>query len=229
MKDPIILKADSILKSYPQRGLVLDHLDLELERSCSLAVTGPSGSGKTTLLNIIGLLARPDSGTIVFDGEDITNLDTDSAARYRNQKIGFVFQDHMLLPHLTIFENIMLPLLADKQKWKEYERVSKFACSLMERTGILNLKHEFPSQVSGGEAQRSALVRALVNQPDLLLADEPTGSLDLENAELMADILVEINRELGTTLIVVTHSEQLASKMMIKMRLAKGALTSTLQ
>lgn len=219
-----MLKISNISKSYLQRGLVLDNLNLEIKESCSLAITGPSGSGKTTLLNIIGMLTKPDKGEVFFKGEDITKLDADGAAFYRNRKIGFIFQDHLLLPHLTIFENILLPLLANKESRKSSEDASKYAISLMDKTGIIDLKNKFPGQVSGGEAQRATLVRALINKPDLILADEPTGSLDSDNAELMATILVELNEELGTTLIVVTHSDSLASKMQRKMHIEKGVL-----
>ncbi|MDA3906628.1 MAG: ABC transporter ATP-binding protein [Bacteroidales bacterium] len=219
-----MLKIRNISKSYIQRGLVLDNLNLEIKESCSLAITGPSGSGKTTLLNIIGMLTKPDKGEVFFNGHDITKLDADSAAFYRNRKIGFIFQDHLLLPHLTIFENIMLPLLANKESRKSSEDASKYAISLMDKTGIIDLKNKFPGQVSGGEAQRATLVRALINKPDLILADEPTGSLDSDNAELMATILVELNKELGTTLIVVTHSDSLASKMQKRMQIDKGVL-----
>jgi len=219
-----MLKISNLSKSYLQRGVVLDNLNLEIEESCSLAITGPSGSGKTTLLNIIGMLVKPDQGEVLFNGEDITKLDADRAAFYRNRKIGFIFQDHLLLPHLTIFENIMLPLLALKESSKNSKEASEYALALMKRTGILEIKNKFPVQVSGGEAQRATLVRALINKPDLLLADEPTGSLDTDNADLMAEILVELNKELGTTLIVVTHSENLASKMQKKMRIEKGVL-----
>lgn len=219
-----MLKITNISKSYLQRGVVLDKLNLEIEESCSLAITGPSGSGKTTLLNIIGMLTKPDNGEVFFNGEDILKLDADQAAFYRNRKIGFIFQDHLLLPHLTVFENIMLPLLANKESRRGREDASNYAISLMEKTGILELKNKFPGQISGGEAQRATLVRALINKPDLILADEPTGSLDADNAELMAEILVDLNKELGTTLIVVTHSENLASKMQKRMHIEKGVL-----
>jgi len=219
-----MLKIKNISKSYLQRGLVLDNLNLEIKESCSLAITGPSGSGKTTLLNIIGMLTIPDNGEIFFNGEDISKLDADQAAFYRNQKIGFIFQDHLLLPYLTIFENIMLPMLANKGSKRGSEDASKYAISLMGKAGILELKNKFPTEVSGGEAQRATLVRALINKPELILADEPTGSLDADNAELMAKILVDMNKELGTTLIVVTHSENLASKMQKKMHIEKGVL-----
>ena len=219
-----MLKINNISKSYLQRGIVLDKLNLEIEKSCSLELPGPSGSGKTTLLNIIGMLTKPDNGEVLFNGEDISKLDADQAAFYRNRKIGFIFQDHLLLPHLTVFENIMLPLLANKESRRGSEDASNYAISLMKKTGILELKNKFPGQVSGGEAQRATLVRALINKPDLILADEPTGSLDADNAELMAKILVDLNTELGTTLIVVTHSENLASKMQKRMHIEKGVL-----
>lgn len=216
-----MLKISNISKSYVQRGLVLDKLNLEIEKGSTVAITGPSGSGKTTLLNILGLLIKPDAGQVFFNDEDITLYDADKAANYRNKNIGFVFQDHLLLPHLNLLENIMLPLLADKKQAKQSE-VLDYAISLMERTGILELKDKYPSQVSGGEAQRATLVRALINKPKLLLADEPTGSLDAENAELLTKLLLELNKDLGTSLIVVTHSELLASKMGKQIQLDKA-------
>lgn len=220
-----MLKISNISKSYVQRGLVLDKLNLEIEKGSTVAITGPSGSGKTTLLNILGLLIKPDAGQVFFNGDDITQYDADKGANYRNKNIGFVFQDHLLLPHLSLIENIMLPLLADKKQANQSE-VLAYANSLMERTGILDLKDKYPAQVSGGEAQRVALVRALINKPKLLLADEPTGSLDAENAELLTKLLLELNKDLGTTLIVVTHSELLASKMGKQIQLDKAVYSN---
>jgi lipoprotein-releasing system ATP-binding protein len=220
-----ILSLTDISKSFMQRGLVLDNLSMEVRKGDAIAIMGPSGSGKTTLMNIIGLLDKPDSGTIRFMENDIISYNEDEAALYRNLNIGFVFQDHLLLPHLTIQENILLPLLARKQSREDIESKEAHAASLMTKTGISDLASKYPGTISGGEAQRAALVRALVNNPSILLADEPTGSLDAENAEILGELLAEMNRESGLTLILATHSEKLAVKMMKTMIIGNGKLS----
>ncbi|HSN49914.1 MAG TPA: ABC transporter ATP-binding protein, partial [Bacteroidales bacterium] len=189
-----------------------------------ISISGPSGSGKTTLLNIIGLLDRPDSGDIVFRGQSILDYDQEKSAYYRNRNIGFVFQDHLLLPYLSIKENILLPLLASKTEETEYRKKVDGSLEMMERTGISEIAGKYPYQISGGEAQRATLVRALVNKPSLLLADEPTGSLDKKNAVNLGDLLLQMNREYGITLILATHSQELADKMKIQYTLAEGKL-----
>jgi lipoprotein-releasing system ATP-binding protein len=220
-----MLSLINISKSFLQRGLVLDNLSLDVNRGDTIAIMGPSGSGKTTLMNIIGLLDKPDSGSISFMGDDIRNYGDDESADYRSRNIGFVFQEHLLLPHLTVRENILLPLLAIKRNRKESEINEERAASLMKKTGISDLASKYPATISGGEAQRTALVRSLVNNPSLLLADEPTGSLDSYNADMLGQLLVEMNRETGITLIVATHSEKLAGKMARIMILGNGKLT----
>ena len=219
-----MLKLVNISKTFPQRGLVLDNLCLNVSSGESISITGPSGSGKTTLMNIIGSLDRPDSGDVVFQDKSILGLDPGQSALYRNRNIGFVFQDHLLLPHLTIKENIMLPLLAYKISDNEYLEKDKWISTLIMRTGIESITLKYPSEISGGEAQRATLIRALVNKPSLLLADEPTGSLDARNADLLGNLLVEMNIEYGITLIAATHSADLASKMKINLRLDSGKL-----
>ncbi|HOB84512.1 MAG TPA: ABC transporter ATP-binding protein [Bacteroidales bacterium] len=221
-----MLRLVNITKSFPQRGIVLDNLNLEVKEGDSIAVTGPSGSGKTTLMNIIGTLDRPDSGDVIFRDRSITTLNADESADYRNRNIGFVFQDHLLLPHLTVHENIMLPLLAYSIDKEAYAAKESDAVKLMERIGIHDLKDKYPFQISGGEAQRVTLVRALINNPSLLLADEPTGSLDATNAEVLGKLLKELNEELGITLFVVTHSSGLASEMKIHLKLKDGKLVN---
>lgn len=221
-----MLRLVNITKSFPQRGIVLDNLNLEVKEGDSIAVTGPSGSGKTTLMNIIGTLDRPDSGDVIFRDRSITTLNADESADYRNRNIGFVFQDHLLLPHLTVHENIMLPLLAYSIDKEAYAAKESDAVKLMERIGIHDLKDKYPFQISGGEAQRVTLVRALINNPSLLLADEPTGSLDATNAEVLGKLLKELNEELGITLFVVTHSFVLASEMKIHLKLKDGKLVN---
>jgi lipoprotein-releasing system ATP-binding protein len=222
----MLIKLEKISKSFIQRGLVLDNLSLEVEGGESIAITGPSGSGKTTLMNLIGSMDRPDSGDILFEERSILNLNQDESAMYRNKNIGFVFQDHLLLPHLTIMENILLPLFAFRLSHSEYLVKQEFVKLLTIRTGISEITGKYPFQISGGEAQRATLVRALVNKPSLLLADEPTGSLDAKNADLLGDLLVEMNNEFNITLITVTHSPALASKMNNHFRLEEGRLVS---
>jgi lipoprotein-releasing system ATP-binding protein len=219
-----ILSLKNVSKSFIQRGLVLDNLSLDVGEGDTIAIMGPSGSGKTTLMNIIGLLDRPDSGSINFRGNDIRNYNDDESAVYRNLNIGFVFQEHHLLPHLTVRENILLPLLATKQNRKDAGMKEEYVYSLMRKTGISGLSSKYPETISGGEAQRAALVRALVNKPSILLADEPTGSLDSDNAEIMGELLSELNRETGITLLLATHSQKLAGKMRRTMILGKGKL-----
>jgi ABC-type lipoprotein export system ATPase subunit len=219
-----MLRINSITKSYHQRGTVLKDLSLHLKEGDSVSVIGPSGSGKTTLLNIIGLLDRPDSGEILFRGERLLNYSSDESAHYRNRNLGFVFQDHLLLPYLTVKENILLPLLASDLTVSYFGELEQHASKLMERTGIADLAGKYPFQISGGEAQRATLVRSMVNKPSLLLADEPTGSLDRDNALKLGELLLEMNREMGVTLILATHSYDLAEKMAIRMELVGGAL-----
>jgi ABC-type lipoprotein export system ATPase subunit len=176
-------------------------------------------------MNIIGLLDKPDRGTILFRGNDIRNYNDDESAKYRNLNIGFVFQDHLLLPHLTVRENILLPLLAVKHTREESDRKEAHFENLMKKAGISALSSKYPGTISGGEAQRTALVRALVNNPSILLADEPTGSLDAKNSEILGELLTEMNRESGITLILATHSERLAKKMANTMLLTNGKLS----
>ena len=221
-----MLRLEKITKSFIRRGLVLDKLDLIVNEGDSFAVTGPSGSGKTTLMNIIGLLDKPDSGDVFFHDRPVIGFNQDESALYRNRNIGFVFQDHLLLPHLTVSENIYMPLFAHDISGEEYEDKRDYGKQLMEFTGIMGLADKYPFQISGGEAQRVTLVRALVNKPSLLLADEPTGSLDAKNAELLGDLLVRLNDETGTAMIVATHSPDLAAKMNRHYKLREGRLNT---
>jgi ABC-type lipoprotein export system ATPase subunit len=219
-----MLEIKNITKSFQQRGTVLNELSITVNEGDSISIEGPSGSGKTTLLNIIGLLDRPDSGDILFRGVRILDYDQDSSATYRNQNVGFVFQEHLLLPYLTVKENILLPLLASELSENEYNKRVEDAMDMMKKTGIIDLAGKYPDQISGGEAQRATLVRALVNRPSILLADEPTGSLDRKNAENLGDLLVRMNNEYGITLIVATHSRELADKMKLRFKLSEGKL-----
>ena len=219
-----MLQINNISKSFHQRGIVLDNLNLEVKDGDSVSITGPSGSGKTTLLNIIGLLDKPDSGEILFRGEEVLKYNAEESAGYRNKNIGFVFQDHLLLPYLTVRENILLPLLAAKKTDDEYSESSAHADKLMENLGISGFANKYPHNISGGEAQRVTLVRALVNKPSILLADEPTGSLDKANADILGDLLLKMNRDFGISLVLATHSTGLAEKMAIQLNLIDGKL-----
>lgn len=214
----------NISRSYPQRGQVLKNLELKVEKGDTLAIIGPSGSGKTTLLNIIGLLDQTETGEVKFKNKQVSGLNQEEAALYRYNNIGFVFQDHLLLPYLSVIENIELPLLASASKKINSDPTREYISDLMVKCGIAELKGKLPHQISGGEAQRVTLVRALVNKPSLLLADEPTGSLDNENADILANLLLEMNREYETTIITVTHSIALAKKMGRVFELKNGSL-----
>lgn len=200
---------------------VLRGIDLTVERGDFLAIKGASGSGKTTLLSILGLLIRPDGGEYRLDGKRLFENGADDA-RTRNQRIGFVFQDHRLLPQYTVVENILLPTLAYQaaSKREQMER----ALGLMRSTGIEALADRYPAGLSGGESSRVALCRALIMNPALVLADEPTGQLDADNARAIASLLAGMNREMGTTVIMVTHSDEMASYAKRVKMLNKGGL-----
>ena len=219
-----MLSIQNISKSFLQRGQVLDNLCLEVNEGETIAIMGPSGSGKTTLLNIIGLLDKPDKGDIIFKGTSIAEYTEDKSAGYRNRNIGFVFQEHLLLPYLTVSDNIYLPLLASDYSKEEHSDKELYINGLMVRTGVYDIRSKYPYSISGGEAQRVALVRALANSPSILLADEPTGSLDAKNAEKLGELLLEMNAEYGITIILATHSLDLAKRMSKILRLEEGKL-----
>jgi lipoprotein-releasing system ATP-binding protein len=214
---------------------VLRAITLELARGETLAITGPSGSGKSTLLNIIGTLDRPSEGRVLLEGVDLGGLDENKLAALRSRHIGFIFQSHHLLPHCSAWENVLLPTLAlptagrkeaaagDPQKTGT-ETPEARAERLLKRVGLGDRLHHRPGHLSGGERQRVAVVRALINRPELLLADEPTGSLDHAAAESLGQLLVELNREEAVTLIVVTHALDLARRMGRVLELRDGAL-----
>jgi ABC-type lipoprotein export system ATPase subunit len=191
---------------------VLDQVSLEVARGESLAIVGPSGSGKSTLLHIIGTLDRPTSGSVALDGQDLSRLDDLRIAAVRNRQIGFVFQAHYLLPQCTVWENVLVPTLACSDTTLR-DGAGERAERLLKRVGLGERKSHRPGELSGGERQRVAVVRALINQPLLLLADEPTGSLDHASAQALGQLLLELNREEGVTLIVVTHARDLAQCM----------------
>lgn len=221
----ILLK--DISKKYDDgvghQRMVLDGVGLEMSHGDFVAVTGVSGTGKTTLLNILGTLLTPDSGTYLLDGERITDLEDEALRKIRNQSIGFVFQDHRLLPQLTAWQNILLPVLASKKKPSDDDLA--WASQLTEMLNIGHVRHQMPSTLSGGEKSRVALCRALIMQPRLLLADEPTGQLDKLHAHEVGELLREVNQKLGMTIVVVTHDNQLASVAPTIYELSNGKLT----
>ncbi len=191
---------------------VLKGLDFSLDEGAAAAVVGPSGSGKTTLLNVLGALLPPTSGSVMIGGEDIAKFTEEEAARFRNRELGFVFQQHHLLPQLTVMENVLTPRLAGG--WEESEHETRVrAAGLLKRVGLGHRLDHRPGELSGGEKQRTAVARALINQPRVILADEPTGSLDGETGNKVADLLLEIQKEDGVTLVIVTHDLDLAERV----------------
>jgi lipoprotein-releasing system ATP-binding protein len=198
---------------------VLRGVSFDLEAGHSLAITGPSGSGKSTLLHLIGTLDTPTSGRIEIDGREVYRLPERDLARFRNTTIGFIFQDHHLLPQYSVRENVLIPTLAFGDA--EGDADSR-ACELLERVGLTGRLEHRPAELSGGERQRVAVARALINRPGLLLCDEPTGSLDAENADAVAGLLFELHREMGTLLMVVTHSDEIASRFERRLDLREG-------
>ncbi|HRW11858.1 MAG TPA: ABC transporter ATP-binding protein [Syntrophomonas sp.] len=189
---------------------VLFGVDLEIRRGEFTSLIGASGSGKSTLLNIIGALDRPTEGKVIIDGTDLGTLDDDGLALFRNQTMGFIFQSHFLLPQFTVLENVMIPYLI--YAGRATPTVKKRALDLLERVGLSHRRDYRANAISGGEQQRAAIARALINQPRMILADEPTGNLDTSNTENVFAMLREINREFKTSFIMVTHDRALAER-----------------
>src|SRR5438034_2536968 len=227
MSSPLLKLIDASKRYESPTGAeavpVLREVTLEIQRGESVAIVGPSGSGKSTLLNIMGTLDRPSSGQVLLDGQELSRLDDIQLAAVRNREIGFIFQSHHLLPQCTVLENVLVPTLANKDAALR-KGAGERANRLLDKVGLgARLTHR-PGQLSGGERQRVAVVRALINQPKLLLADEPTGALDRASAQNLADLLVQLNREEGVTLVVVTHALDLARRMGRVLELREGRL-----
>ena len=212
-------------KEYPTRSgplVVLSGVRLTLDRGEAAAVMGPSGSGKSTLLHILGTLDRPSAGTVTLDGTDPFALDDTGLARFRNRRIGFVFQDHHLLPQFSVLENVLVPTLVNAEA--EPKATEAYARQLLERVGLANRIDHRPAELSGGERQRVAVARALVQKPTIMLADEPTGNLDRRNARAVGDLLLDLHRQEQTVLLVVTHSAELAQTFPRRFEMADGTL-----
>jgi putative ABC transport system ATP-binding protein len=218
-----MLRCESLTQTYLSGGrelTVLHDIGFELEDGGFLAIVGPSGSGKTTLLGLLAGLDRPRRGRVLLEGQDLSQLSEDQRARLRGEKVGFVFQSFHLIPTLTARENVQVPLELRGEDARER------AEELLARVGLSDRGHHYPAQLSGGEQQRVALARAFSNRPRLLFADEPTGNLDAATGAKVIDLMAELNRELGTTLVLVTHDHDLASRARRVIRLADGRMVS---
>lgn len=224
MSDPTVLRAEDVRKVFRKDGYdieVLKGISLSIGRGETIGVVGVSGAGKTTLLQILGTLDRPTSGRILFDGEDVTGLSEERLASLRNRKIGFVFQFHNLLPEFTVLENVMLPCrIAGMDKADARRRAE----ALLSEVGLSQRATHRSGEISGGEQQRVAICRALVMEPSVLLADEPTGNLDRVTAAGVVELLLAINRARGLSLLMVTHNEQVASRLDRLVRIDDGRI-----
>jgi len=221
-----MLKIEEVYKSFgnqagTEQQQVLQGIGLEVGEGETIAILGPSGSGKSTLMNIIGALEEPDRGEVIYRGRKINDYTEKELDRFRNEEVGFVFQFHHLLPQCNLQENVLIPTLVSKADRKEKRA---YAESLLKRTGLWEHRHKLPGQLSGGECQRTAVIRAMINRPKLLLADEPTGALDGRNVDVLTDLLMELNRDEKVAIILVTHSRELASRMGKVYELKNGVL-----
>ncbi len=240
-----ILQLKEVSRHYALPGSVgpvrvLEGISLDVAHGESLAVVGPSGSGKSTVLHLMGGLDRPNSGQVLFEGEDLARLDDAQLAAFRNRSTGFVFQAHYLLPQCSVLENVLVPTLAVPSRHRDHQRAAldrsnnqepgrpenanALAARLLARVGLSDRLNHRPAQLSGGECQRVAVVRALINGPHLLLADEPTGALDYASARQLSQLLLELNQEEKVTLVLVTHSLELARSMSRVFELKTGHL-----
>jgi lipoprotein-releasing system ATP-binding protein len=218
-----MLEVSNLSKEYPTPRaplVVLSGMSFSLNRGEAAAIMGPSGSGKSTLLYILGALEQPTGGTVMLDGRNPFELDEKAIAAFRNQSIGFIFQDHCLLPQCSVLENVLIPTLVTNHDTAYPER----ARALLERVGLTDRLEHRPAELSGGEKQRVALARALIRKPTLLLCDEPTGNLDQASADVVASLLLELHHRQETILVVVTHSAELAARFPVRYELRHANL-----
>lgn len=229
LNDNAIIKLRDIAKSYWRETLeipVLQGIDFDLPKGGYYALMGPSGSGKTTLLNLIAGIDRPTAGSLEVCGYELNDLDDDELAGWRNAHVGFIFQNYNLIPVLTAFENVELPLLLTQMSRRERRN------RVEEVLALVNLEHRmlnYPRQLSGGEEQRVAIARAIVGDPDLLVADEPTGALDHQNAEEVLNLMERLNTDLGKTILIVTHDPKAAHHARFQIHLDKGVFDKTIE
>ena len=236
-----MLVTKDLTKTYLSGGrplVVLKEVSLEVEAGGFLAIVGPSGCGKTTLLGLLAGLDLPSGGSVTLDGADLSALSEDGRARLRGEKIGFVFQTFQLIPTLTAQENVEVPMELAGAAWthgrtdarthgdNSYRMIAQRARELLARVGLAGREHHYPAQLSGGEQQRVAIARAFANRPSLLLADEPTGNLDADTGARIIELLVELNRESGTTIVLATHDADLAARAKRTLRMLDGAVVS---
>lgn len=221
--------ASNIEQTYESAGrslTVLRNINLSIAENDFVAIVGPSGSGKTTLLGLLAGLDLPSSGTVTIDGQNLNGLSEDERSKLRGEKVGFVFQTFQLIPTLTALENVLVPLELREARSLNGSDLAERACGLLERVGLGERLDHYPSQLSGGEQQRVGLARAFANEPKILFADEPTGNLDADTGTVVADLLVQLNRELQTTLVLVTHDQKLAGRAARIVRLEGGEIVS---
>ena len=217
-----ILNIQNVQKTYQSAGrtlTVLDNINFSVEAGSTMSIVGPSGSGKTTLLGLCAGLDRSSSGVIELNNIRLDDLNEDQRAQVRNQHVGFIFQNFQLMPTLTALENVMVPLELRGEK-----KIKAIALDLLDKVGLADRGHHYPSQLSGGEQQRISLARAFSNKPKILFADEPTGSLDAETSERIIELMFGLNKEAGTTLVLVTHDTDLASKTQRIIRIKGGRI-----
>lgn len=221
-----LIELRDVFKTYGEAGTptavpVLRGASLMIEPGETVAITGPSGCGKSTVLNLLGTLDEPDAGEVIIDGENVKQISAGSLSALRSEKIGFIFQLHHLLPQCTVLENVLLPVQALKEKPDQKEATAR-ALDLLKIVGLEQRSNALPSQLSGGERQRAAVVRALINEPKLILADEPTGALDEANANTLTELMIKMSENFGITLVLVSHNPQQARQMKRVLRLHEG-------
>lgn len=221
-----IIKIRGLTKIYGDGVEVraLDGLDMDVSSGEFLSIVGPSGSGKSTLLHMIGILDTPTRGTIVIDGQDVTQMTEMQRSQARNRLLGFIFQYHHLLPDFTAIENVMMPILI---AGKSRNKAEKEATSLLEQVNLSDRLHHYPNQLSGGQNQRVAVARALANRPRIVIGDEPTGNLDSHSSDMVYELLRKLNREMGQTFILVTHDENMAKKTDRIVRIVDGKIVNS--